>query len=304
MKLKNRRDDASAPETDEWATMNDWFAELRDDRPAGPARHGLAETSRDGLADDGLAEPSSDGVAEPSGHRLAEPTRHGLAETSRHGLADDGLAEPSGHGLAEPSRDGGRRPGTAAVAPPACRPAPGAGVIPRDEKPQRAPIGDQLRLPAAWCEMGSCIGRHADPAALGEADARARAISAGWRVDALGRLACPRCQQTSPGFRASCPVTLWDRDTALASATLAIAVTRHRRAAGNPGQPVAGVIPADAPAAISRQPAPGTAPETPWPPPLPPADRPAQQHTTPAPRHRRREIPTGEQVMRVLAEAS
>ena len=296
MKLKNRRDDASAPETDEWATMNDWFAELRDDRPAEPARHGLAEPSRDGLADDGLAEPA----------------RHGLAEPSRDGLADDGLAEPSGHGLAEPSgdglagpsRDGGRRPGTAAVAPPACRPAPGAGVISRAEKPQRAPIGDQLRLPAAWCEMGSCIGRHADPAALGEADARARAISAGWRVDALGRLACPRCQQTNPGFRASRPVTLWDRDTALASAALAIAVTRHRRAAGNPGQPAAGVIPADAPAAISRQPAPGTAPETPWPPPFPPADRPAQQHTTPAPRHRRREIPTGEQVMRVLAEAS
>jgi hypothetical protein len=268
MKLKNRRDDASAPDTDEWATMNDWFAELRDDRPAGPARHGLAEPSRDGLA-------------EPSGHGLAEPARHGLAE---------------------PSRDGGRRPGTA-VAPPACRPAPG-GVISRAEKPQRAPIGDQLRLPAAWCEMGACNGRHADPAALGEADARVRAISAGWRVDALGRLACPRCQQTSPGFRASRPVTLWDRNTALASAALAIAVTRHRRATGNPGQPAAGVIPAGTPAAISRQPAPGTAPETPWPPPFPPADRSPQQHTTPAPRHRRREIPTGQQVMRVLAGTS
>ena len=193
---------------------------------------------------------------------------------------------------------------TAAVAPPACRPAPGAGVISRAEKPQRAPIGDQLRLPAAWCEMGSCIGRHADPEALGEADARARAISAGWRVDALGLLAGPRCQQTSPGFRASRPVTLWDRDTALASAALAIAVTRHRRAAGNPAQPTAGVIPAHAPAAISRQPAPRTEPEAPWPPPFPPADSPAQQHTTPAPRHRRREIPTGEQVMRVLAEAA
>ena len=45
-----------------------------------------------------------------------------------------------------------------------------------------------------WCEMGSCISRHADPAALGEADARVRAIKAGWRIDALGRLACPRCQ--------------------------------------------------------------------------------------------------------------
>ena len=273
MKLKNRRDDANAPETDEWAKMNDWFAELRDDRPARPARHGLAEPSCDGLA-------------------------------------DDGLAEPAHHGLAEPARDGGRRAGTATAAPPACLPALGAGVSARAEvislaeKPQRAPIGDQLRLPAAWCEMGSCAGRHADPAALGEADARARAISAGWRVDALGRLACPRCQHTSPGFRTSCPVALWDRDTALASAARTIAVARHRRAAGNSGRPAADVIPAGPPAAISRQPAPGTAPEAPPPPPGPPARRPAQQYAIPAPRHRRPEAPTGQQVMRVLAGAS
>ena len=68
-----------------------------------------------------------------------------------------------------------------------------------------------------WCEMGSCISWHADPAALGEADTRARAIDAGWRIDALGRLACPRCQQSDPGFRASRPVAVRDRDTALAS---------------------------------------------------------------------------------------
>jgi len=248
MKLKNRRDDASAPGTDEWAKMNDWFAELRDDPP------GPAEPARDGLADDGPAEPARHSPAEPARHSPAEPARHG----GRH-----------------------RGPATD-VAPPAGRPAPDAGVsarvevVSRVEKPQRAPIGDQLRRPAAWCEMGSCIERHADPEALGEADARARAISAGWRVDALGRLACPRCQQTSSGFRASCPVTLWDRDTALASATLTIAVTRHRRAASNPGRPAAGVIPAGPPAAVSRQHAPGVAPETSWPPPCPPAGRPAQ----------------------------
>ena len=51
-----------------------------------------------------------------------------------------------------------------------------------------------------WCEMGSCISWYTDPAALGEADTRARAIGAGWRIDALGRLACPRCQQTDPLF--------------------------------------------------------------------------------------------------------
>ncbi len=67
-----------------------------------------------------------------------------------------------------------------------------------------------------WCEMGSCISWHADPAALGEADTRARAIAAGWRIDALGRLACPRCQQTDPGFWASRPLAVRDRDMALA----------------------------------------------------------------------------------------
>jgi hypothetical protein len=79
----------------------------------------------------------------------------------------------------------------------------------------RAIIGDQLRLPIMWCEMGSCISWHSDPAALGEADTRARAIGAGWRVDALGRLACPRCLQTDPGFRASYPVALWNREEAI-----------------------------------------------------------------------------------------
>jgi len=82
-------------------------------------------------------------------------------------------------------------------------------------------IGDQLRMPIMWCEMGSCISWHADPAALGEADTRARAIGAGWRIDALGRLACPRCQQTDPGFWATGPVVLWDRYTALARAARA-----------------------------------------------------------------------------------
>jgi hypothetical protein len=82
----------------------------------------------------------------------------------------------------------------------------------------RAVIGDQLRMPIMWCEMGSCISWHADPEALGEGDTRARAIRAGWRIDAFGRLACPHCQQTDPGFRASRPVVLWDRYTAIARA--------------------------------------------------------------------------------------
>ena len=97
----------------------------------------------------------------------------------------------------------------------------------------RAVIGDQLRMPVMWCEMGSCISWHADPAALGEADTRARAIGAGWRIDALGRLACPRCQQTDPGFRATRPVVLWDRYTAIARAARITALPGNSTA-GNP----------------------------------------------------------------------
>ena len=56
-------------------------------------------------------------------------------------------------------------------------------------------IGDQIRVPVAWCDMAGCGSRFADPAALGEADNRARALAAGWSLDACGRLVCPACQQ-------------------------------------------------------------------------------------------------------------
>lgn len=56
-------------------------------------------------------------------------------------------------------------------------------------------IGDQIRVPAAWCDMAGCRSRFADPAALGETDNRARALAAGWGQDACGRLVCPVCQQ-------------------------------------------------------------------------------------------------------------
>jgi hypothetical protein len=56
-------------------------------------------------------------------------------------------------------------------------------------------IGDQIRVPAAWCDMAGCGAAFADPAALGEADNRARAVVAGWAEDAVGTLACPVCQQ-------------------------------------------------------------------------------------------------------------
>jgi hypothetical protein len=56
-------------------------------------------------------------------------------------------------------------------------------------------IGDQIRLPATCCEIPGCGAALVDPAALGEADNRARALAAGWCVDGFGRLACPACQQ-------------------------------------------------------------------------------------------------------------
>ena len=92
---------------------------------------------------------------------------------------------------------------------------------------ERAAIGDELRIPLAWCEMGSCISHYADPEALGEADIRTRAIAAGWRVDALGRLACPQCQQADSWFWTAHPVALWDRDTAVAMTTLLAAAVRE-----------------------------------------------------------------------------
>jgi hypothetical protein len=80
-------------------------------------------------------------------------------------------------------------------------------------------------MPVMWCEMGSCISWYTHPAALGEVDTRARAIAAGWLIDALGRLACPGCQQTDPGFWAACPVVPWDRYLAIARAARIAAVS-------------------------------------------------------------------------------
>jgi hypothetical protein len=67
-------------------------------------------------------------------------------------------------------------------------------------------LGDQMRRPMVWCEIPPCICRYHNPAALGEADTRARAIADGWRPDAVGRLACPACQQRSPNFWPSFPL--------------------------------------------------------------------------------------------------
>ena len=109
-------------------------------------------------------------------------------------------------------------------------------------------IGDQIRVPAAWCDMTGCAARFADPAALGEADNRARALVAGWCADPVGQLVCPACQQRDdvagpqpvPGHGADD-----DRDPAPVAAALdrrrggsesvRLAMTRWRGAVG-PGR--------------------------------------------------------------------
>jgi hypothetical protein len=145
-------------------------------------------------------------------------------------LRDDGHAQPEGPGAAPPHAPGAAPPGAPVTSPhqpcaPAQASAPPQITAPappsaRATSTQRAVIGDQLRRPIMWCEMASCISYHADPAALGEADARARAIRAGWRIDGLGRLTCPRCQQTTR-FWASRPVLPWDPATAWVATRLA-----------------------------------------------------------------------------------
>jgi hypothetical protein len=62
--------------------------------------------------------------------------------------------------------------------------------------------------------MTACISRYDDPAALGEADIRARALGAGWRNDTAGRLICPYCQRRCPGLQAASPVAWRDNTPA------------------------------------------------------------------------------------------
>jgi hypothetical protein len=196
MKSKIWPDDTTVPEMDEW------LAELRDNGPAAPSDAGRAEPPAAPVAPPW---PPAEPVAPP--WPLAEP-----AALPVHAALPMLGAPP-------------RLPAEVAVhAEPAIPDAPATVTM-------RAVIGDQLRIPISWCEMGSCISWHADPEALGEGDERARAIEVGWRLDAFGRLACPRCQQADPGFRATHPVVPWDRYTAMARAAR-FAASSGARASG------------------------------------------------------------------------
>jgi hypothetical protein len=108
----------------------------------------------------------------------------------------------------------------------------------------RAVIGDELRNPTAWCELTPCISWHGDPAALGEADIRARAIGSGWRVDAFGRLVCLGCQSRDPRFRTTHPVVPWDRRAAITRAALLAAAWEEKQSRVNALPGASGVNPA------------------------------------------------------------
>jgi hypothetical protein len=155
---------------------------------------------------------------------LAELREEGRAQPEIPAEPPAPVHQPTPAPAYQPAPAPVHQPAPAYRAMPAYRAVPVYRAMPADpadpiDPTVRSVIGDQLRLPVMWCELGSCVSQHADPAALGEADVRARAIDAGWRIDAFGRLACPRCQQANPSFRVSRPVVQWDRATAMTRAT-------------------------------------------------------------------------------------
>lgn len=246
MKIKMRPDDADASSTREWATMSGWLAELREDGEAEPDSGGSAGT--DSRGHDETESQSHTGTAIRS-HTGTDNRAYTGTDNRAHTGTDNraytgadirAYTGTDSRGHVQSASEVGSRAMASAAAPPntyASRRGAGARakVSARAETfPVRALIGDELRMPTTWCEMGSCISWHADRSALGEADNRARAISAGWRIDALGRMTCPRCQQTSTSFRATRPVVPWDRATAIMMAA---------RAGAGPGYRNTGSVP-------------------------------------------------------------
>jgi len=244
MKIKTRPDDTDMPETSELFQMNGWLAELRDEgraeswdsdgseveengyiRPRGDGRAESGNGSRTASRQDGRAGPREDGRVRPGDDSQAGSRGDGHAESGNGGIWGEAHRRPQDNGHARSGENGRAGPrDNAQVKPPrstylrpeASAAAPVTTPVTRTQATGRAVIGDQLRLPMMWCEMGSCISWFAHPAALGEADIRARAIDAGWRVDAVGLLVCPQCEQTAPGFQSPLPVVLWDREEAIA----------------------------------------------------------------------------------------
>ena len=212
MKIKIRPDDPSMVQKHGLTQMGHRLAKLRADSRTGPPGHGHAEADS---ADDPWSEvlAQADALAEARARAQADARVRAQADARARARAD-ALAEARARAQADARARAGALAEARARAQADARAE--ADTAARAGAAMRAVIGDQLRMPIMWCEMGSCISWYADPAALGEADTRARAIGAGWRIDALGQLACPRCQQSDPGFWASHPVVPCDRDMATA----------------------------------------------------------------------------------------
>jgi hypothetical protein len=158
---------------------------------------------------------------------LADGSRSGPLRmprfTPRQPPAQDGAPPISGPAPARPAAPSGPAPSSPAPPPPP-PPPHAAGVAParhasrrpswRPDPSVRAIIGDEIRIPIMWCQFGTCIARYTHHGALGERDLRARALEAGWRYDALGRLACPDCAQHDPAFwptQAPTPISRYRR---------------------------------------------------------------------------------------------
>src|SRR5450755_2209173 len=223
MKIKMRSDDASTPDRNEWAEMNDWLAELKDESQTDEGRDGQASLTGAGDAEPASGPGPTHGVRAVHDRQRASDARP-VSDTS---VASDPRAASNARPVQDPRPVSAPRPVHDPRAARQARPAGDANSRTPAPALVRALIGDELRMPIMWCEMGYCISWHADPSALGEADNRARAIQAGWRIDALGRMTCPQCQQTAVAFRATRPVVLWDRATAMAMAARA-AAPRYR----------------------------------------------------------------------------
>jgi anti-sigma regulatory factor (Ser/Thr protein kinase) len=220
MKTGLWRDDADVRQ------MSDWLAELRDDGSEPPGDGGAEACGDSGPRAEASAASRHATPLEARGRTEAGAQVEAVPPAEATARAQAGAcARASAGAVASARAEAGARAADVAPAEARVR-APITG---------RAVIGDQLRIPTACCEMGSCISWHGDPAALGEADIRARAIRAGWRVDALGLLACPRCQQAAPGFRATRPVA-WNRSAAITSAAPTAAVRGSTSPTAPPGQ--------------------------------------------------------------------
>src|SRR5215470_8860299 len=201
--------------------MSAWIAQLRDEgSDAGPSDAGYSDARPSG----GTASDGAPGDGEPVRKIAAPAVSAGTPPAVPSGTLP---AAPSGTLPAVPA-------GTLPAEPTGRVPAVPAGTVPASDSRapgpstvERAVIGDQLRIPIVWCELAQCISHHTNPAALGEADIRARALSAGWRFDRLGRLTCPECQQSSPWFWPAHPVALQDREAA--AIMVALMAANHRR---------------------------------------------------------------------------